>query len=125
MKLYQHIAREVDRIKRLRGGGFMANPDTVQADLDKLIREKLPSGSGFDAGTKLVQDKCTDTRLVFTTSFHHMDEHGGYNGWTEHEVYLVASLQFDFNVRVTGRDRNQIKDYIAETFQHALSEEVV
>lgn len=88
-----------------------------------LVREHMPSGSGFDSGTALDLDRSTGEKLVFSTSFHHMAESGMYDGWTEHLVTVTPSLLFGFLIKVGGRDRNQIKDYIAETFHHALSQE--
>lgn len=89
----------------------------------ELVKRYMPSGSGVDAGTTLDFDASNEDRLVFATSFHHMDEHGSYDGWTEHKVIVTASLAFEFNVRITGRDRNEIKDYLAELFNHALHTE--
>lgn len=88
---------------------------------ETLTREHLPSGSGFDAGTKLELDRSSGELLVFTTSYHHMDEHGGYDGWTEHTVRVRASLMHGFTVSVSGSNRNGIKLYIAECFHSALS----
>lgn len=88
--------------------------------LDELVREYLPSGSGFDKGTKLNYDRSTPDKLVFETSFHHMDTHGVYDGWTEHVVVVRPSLAHGFVVDVTGRDRNDVKTYIVETFNHVL-----
>lgn len=88
--------------------------------LDELVREYLPSGSGFDNGTKLNYDRSTPDKLVFETSFHHMDNHGGYDGWTEHVVVVRPSLAHGFVVDVTGRNRNDVKTYIVETFNHVL-----
>jgi hypothetical protein len=45
-----------------------------------------------------------------------MNEGGYYDGWTEHQVIITPSLQHGFDVRVTGQDRNEIKDYLAELF---------
>lgn len=86
-----------------------------------LTREHLPSGSGFDAGTKLDLDRSSGELLVFTTSYHHMDKHGGYDGWTEHTVRVRGSLMHGFTVAVSGSNRNGIKDYIYECFDSALA----
>jgi hypothetical protein len=95
------------------------------ADLARhLVKDYLPSGSGFDAGTTLDEGASSPDKLVFDTSFHHMDEHGGYDGWTEHKVIVTPSLAHGCDLRVTGRDRNDIKSYIGETFAHALDTEV-
>jgi len=49
---------------------------------------------------------------------------GYHDGWTDHQLIVTPSLQFGFHIRITGKDRNQTKDYLHETFQYALSEEV-
>ena len=84
----------------------------------------LPSGSGFDCGSKLDFDASKPERLVFTTSFHHMDEFGGYCGWSHHDVIAKPSLVHGFTLRITGRDRREIKSYIHEMFDYALSKEI-
>jgi hypothetical protein len=92
--------------------------------LARIIRDCLPSGSGFDCGTTLCEEECRDgERLVFSTEFHHMDGHGGYDGWTQHKVTVYPSLVFGLDIRVSGRDRDGIKDYIVQCFHDALSAE--
>lgn len=88
--------------------------------IEKLVDRYLPSGSGFDSGVKLTEDAKPD-RLVFQADYHHMDDNGMYDGWGYYQVIVTPSLAHGFNVRVTGRNRNDIKDYIAEVFQHGLS----
>lgn len=83
----------------------------------------LPSGGGFDAGSKLDRDKSTKERLVFTTSFHHMNEGGFYDGWTEHKVTVSASLIGGLNVAISGRNRNDIKEMIHQSFDYQLRQE--
>lgn len=108
-----------------------SNPELKQHWLDvhadrisELVKEWLPSGGGFDAGTKMQLTESTAERLVFTTAFHHLSNHGYYDGWTEHKVIIKASLAHGFDIQVSGRNRNDIKDYIAETFMQALRVEV-
>jgi hypothetical protein len=84
------------------------------------INAQLPRGSGFDAGSRFLPEDSTQSRLVFETAFHHMDDAGMYDGWTNHQI--IVNPSFDgFDIRVTGRDRNGIKDRIAECFYYALS----
>jgi len=80
--------------------------------------ELLPSGGGFDDGTMIV--RATDREIVLQTAFHHMDEHGGYDGWTEHTVKARATFG-GLDIIVSGRNRNDIKDYIVEVFNHVLA----
>ena len=93
----------------------------------KTIKEetaKLPSGSGIDSAPKFDFDASTPEKLVFNFGYHHMNDGGYYDGWTDHSLIVTPSLQFGFHLRITGKDRNQVKDYLYETFQYALSEDV-
>ena len=100
------------------------NKDTIE-ETATIIEECLPSGSGFDNGTRLNLDKSSDSKLVFETSFHHMNEHGYYK-WTEHTVTVRPSFN-GRDIQVSGRNLclfNDIKDYIAECFDCCLEENV-
>lgn len=91
-----------------------------RTDIETLVRQHLPSGSGFDNGTHFSFSESTPEKLVFKTAFHHMDEHGYYDGWTDHVVTLRPSLVYGFTMKITGRNRNAIKDYIGDCFYHSL-----
>jgi hypothetical protein len=83
--------------------------------INHILRNDFPHGSEFDSGCHLDFDKSTGERLVIVTAFHHMDE-SGYNGWTEHTIIVTPSLASGFHLKITGRDRNNIKDHITELF---------
>lgn len=83
-----------------------------------------PSGSGIDNGTHFNFEESKEDKLVFDTSYHHMNEHGYYDGWTHHEIIVTPSLMFGFSLRVTGRDRRDIKEYLSEVYSHWLSSEI-
>lgn len=120
MKLYQSIASKLQaRLNCDKEGDhewFVRHLENIES----LVREHMPRGSGFDSGTTFDADASKPTRLVFNTSFHHMDEYGGYDGWTEHQVIVSADL-LGLNVRVTGQDRDGIKEDISELF-YALAD---
>lgn len=88
-------------------------------DYIESMQSHLPHGSGFDCGTKIDLDASHAEKLVFTTSFHHMNDAGMYDGWTDHIVTVTPSFS-GFNLRVSGRNRNDIKEYIAEEFHNCL-----
>lgn len=92
-----------------------------EGKIEDLVREHMPSGSGFDNGTKIDLVKSTGDKLVFTTGFHHMNDGGYYDGWTEHVVTVTPSLVHNFHMAISGRDRNDIKEYIAQSFECALN----
>jgi len=123
-KVYQHIASRLEAIENCRKSG---NDEWLHRHGDAiewLVKNHLPSGSGVDLGTRFDDVKSKPDRLVFEMSFHHMDEHGGYDGWTSHQVVVTPSLAHGFLLSVKGRDRNDIKDYLHEIYSYALDVEV-
>lgn len=88
------------------------------------MKEHMPSGSGFDNGTFIDIDSSSENKLVLMVDFHHMDENGTYDGWTNHQVVVTPSLSHGFNVRVTGPNRNDIKAYIVDVISEALFKQV-
>jgi hypothetical protein len=80
-----------------------------------LVKRYMPNGSGIDAGTEIVWEKCTRDRLVFSFGFHHMNEHGYYTGWTQHTAVVTVDLT-GLNVKITGRDRNSVKELLHDVF---------
>ena len=119
-KLYQTIASKAQALRKCAATGNKEREGKHKEAILELVKEHLPSGSGFDSGTEIELDECTDNKLVFSTSFHHMDEHGGYDGWTEHKVIVTPDFS-GINLHVTGRDRNQIKEMIADYFHGDLT----
>lgn len=122
-QVYQAIASKIEAMRNCNKSGngewFTRHHDAI----DNIVREFMPPGSGFDAGTQF--DVCDHVdnprdRLVFETSFHHMNDCGMYDGWTEHKIIVTPSLSHDFTLRVTGRNRNDIKEYISDVFYDAL-----
>ena len=121
MKNYQKIAAILAAIGNCEKSGN-AEWKSRHGDTLKAIMDNAPSGSGIDCGTKL-DDTATPEKLVFSMSFHHMNDGGFYDGWTEHKITVKASLQFGFTLSISGRDRNQIKDYLSEIYNEWLGEE--
>lgn len=86
-----------------------------------LVKEYLPSGSGIDNGVEIDLGASTGEKLVFTFGFHHMNDGGYYDGWTDHTLTVKASLAHGIDLKISGRDRNAIKDYLYEVFHFALT----
>jgi hypothetical protein len=124
-KRYLQLAKAVGSLKRCQAAQT-DNPEWIEKHSNAIAElcEALPSGSGFDNGTEINLDESTGDKLVFCTSFHHMDEGGCYDGWTEHRVILTPSFELSFHMRITGPDRNGIKDMIGDTFSCVLDEEL-
>ena len=123
-KLYKHLARKMDAYIRC-----METPDNDftnkhKESIETLVYQYMPSGSGIDAGINFDFTNSTANKLVLTFSYHHMDESGYYDGWTEHKLIVTPSLAFGFDMKITGRDKNATKDYLYQTFDYALRLEV-
>ena len=124
--LYSKLASTVDAMHRCEekpeqyGEWATKHAETISA----LVREHMPSGSGFDCGTQMDCIESHAEKLVFTTSFHHMNDVGYYDGWTEHTITVTPSFIGGFNLRVSGRNRKDIKDYIHDVFSQALKTEL-
>lgn len=81
----------------------------------------LPAGSGIDHGTQIDLDKSNRDKLVLTMDFHHMDEYGGYDGWTSHTITVRPSFQ-GIDLTISGANRNNIKEYLHDVYYFALME---
>jgi hypothetical protein len=132
-KLYQHIASALCAMENCRRSGNTEWLSRHEANIETLCKDFMPSGSGIDCGTRLDWDASScerqtsgeyPSRLVFSFSFHHMNESGMYDGWTEHKLIVRPSLVFGIDLKITGRDRNGIKEYLYDVFQSALDQDI-
>jgi hypothetical protein len=125
------VAQRFAELVQARANSYDAVWFERHTDRIAALNGVMPSGAGFDNGTEIVLADdlakaagcSTGAKLVFQTAFHHMTADGVYDGWTEHTVTVTPSFIGGFDLKVSGRDRNQIKDYIADTFSHALGAE--
>jgi hypothetical protein len=113
---YQDVAQTFNAYNNCIKSGNKEWEDRHANNLEDLVKKYLPRGSGFDNGTKFNWDESKDNKLVFDTAFHHMDENGYYDGWSEHKIIITPDLVNDFNVKITGKNRNNIKEYINSCF---------
>ena len=97
--------------------------------IDMLINDKLPSGSGIDNGNKLNYEKSTSKKLVIDSSYHTMDDNGGYEECVAFRVIVTASLQLGFNINIVGEFSSNkythgLKEYLYEIYSQALGNAV-
>jgi len=124
-KLYQEIASMMSARENCVKDDDTSKHNTVWFErhskrLEFIQDNCLPSGSGIDSGCEIDLVRSKPERIVISLGYHHMSEHGYYDGWTYHDVVITPSLQFGYNLRITGRDRNQIKDYLYDTLANEL-----
>lgn len=123
-ELYKHMAGKLQAIANCRKSNNLEWLDRHTDSLFALVNKYMPSGSGIDSGMTIDMESSHANRLVFSFSFHHMDEMGGYDGWTEHQLIVTPSLFSGFDMRITGRNRNDIKEYLYQLFDDVLNEQV-
>lgn len=116
MKLYQAIVQN----HRLENDPMFRDDTRVHDRVDRILA-CLPRGSGIDAGTTIVS--VTDKQIVLTAGYHHMNEGGYYDGWTEHTIRVRPSLMLGMTVTVSGPNRNNIKDYLQELYMRVIEQE--
>lgn len=83
--------------------------------------EALPHGSGIDGKCELQIENCGPDKLVFLVEFHHMDENGYYDGWTYHNLILTPSFIHGYHMRITGKNKRDIKTYLSDLFHQIFA----
>jgi hypothetical protein len=117
---YQALAALVQAVENCQRAGNAEWEEKHSRNAQQIVADYFPSGSGWDIGTELVLEESNAEKLVFRGAYHHMDEGGGYDGWTEHDVVVKPSLASGYRLSISGRDRNSIKEYLHEIFSAAL-----
>ena len=118
--LYRVLAGLVIAIETCEESGNTEWKDKHKENLHKLVEEHMPSGFGFNSGTWINRERSHGDKLLFYTSFQHMNEGGYYEGWTNHTVTVRPSLFYGIELKIGGRNRNDIKSHIEEVFAIAL-----
>ena len=122
-KLYKHFSGTLQAYQNCIKTG---NEIWEKKHLEKLnaMIDELPHGSGIDSDVELNLEKSNPNKLVFNFSFHFMDENGMYDGWIDYKLTVIPDLYNDFYLNITGRNKQEIKDYLYEIFDYALKQEV-
>lgn len=121
VKVYQKIARTLAAyINCVNADEYTEWQSRHLKNLEELVKDTAPSGSGIDCGTTINIEESKPDKLVFDFSY----QHGYYNGWTQHSCIVRPCLSFGMTIKITGRDRNQIKDYLYDVYNTWLNSEV-
>lgn len=121
--LYQHIASAIVARRNCTERNNTEWHGRWTELLDHIAKNLLPSGSGIDCGSTIDIDASDSSRFFIDLSFHHMNENGYYDGWTEHRITVKPSFD-GIDLRISGKDRNEIKDYLHEVYDIVLREMV-
>lgn len=133
--LYKAIARQFERYKR-------STTEEIEYDaeeqIETLVRNHLPHGSGFDSGFVFDFDESTlepSECLKLTFAYHHMNENGYYCGWSYWTLTITPSLAMGYNFEIKADsdltliddedlDPDGFKEYADDTIAHCLDTQV-
>ena len=126
-EVYSRIAVSLNAIECLSNNRqtFGDAIEMNKNNIESLIKEHFPSGSGFDSGVKLNYNESNPDKLVFDSAFHNMDENGFYDGWDHFKIIITPSLRYGFNLRLKSVGKWNRKyafnrDYIMEVFNELI-----
>ena len=109
MKLYQKIARVASQKNSLK-----------KWEEFKSLQKLLPNGNLIRReGGSMILLKSTETKIVIDTAYWHYET----SRWTEHQVVITPSFEGEINIRITGKNEDNIKEYLQDIFREALMQE--
>lgn len=122
--LYSELASAIQARKNCVQSGNAEWKHRHEDWIGYLVKNCLPSGSGIDCGTSVDLEASHGEKLVLNTSFHHMHDSGMYDGWTEHTITVTPSFSGGFHLRISGRNRNDIKELLHAEYSCALAQDI-
>lgn len=128
MKVYQQIAGLIQARKTCIETENYTWKENHENTLDEISKNLLPSGSGFDSGSKINIEASTSEKIIIDSGFHVMDEDGFYAEWLNLVITVKPSLQFGFLMTIKGipaKYKFQITDYVNDSFYEALNQEYI
>lgn len=128
-KLYQYMASCQLALANCIISGNKEWEEKWRERCEHISKELLPSGSGFDCGSKFDYDRSPNGRLLISTEYHHMDSNGMYAGWTSPiTITVLPDLQFGFVLRLNCHGsrlaKPNDKEYFYDLFSHLLDMEI-
>jgi hypothetical protein len=119
--LYQLLARKLQSRLVYEDDGTSEHSN-LACEVEELVYQYMPAGNGVDLGTKIDMDFSDHTGLIFYVQFHHYNDDGTPSDWTSHSIAVVPSrsLTKEFDLTVSGEDRNGVLFWLYNTFYNAL-----
>lgn len=85
-----------------------------------LLKELLPNGNEIrrQLGLSVILLESTEKRIVIDTTYWHETSRE-----TAHQVIVKPSFQGEIAIRITGKNVNNVKQYLHDIFREALMKE--
>ena len=138
MKIYKALAQKAySRLRCINNINKFPNSDNVKTweiwideyedEIDDIMKNIFPHGSGVDNGCTFSYEKSLNNRLIINSGYHCMDEHGYYDRWVDFTVTLTPDLEFNYTLNIRGSfDKyRHIKEYLYHLFHDSFDQEVI
>jgi hypothetical protein len=112
------VASRMEAIKNCQSSGNTEWEEKHREVLEEELKN-LPSGSGLNDGINFLEKESTRTKLIFSFLYQHLNENGYYDGWTQHKLTVTPTFG-GYDMKITGRDRNGVKDYLYDLFSETF-----
>lgn len=130
MRVYQAIARALQARATCIQHGRTEQAEMWEERLEKL-ETYIPHGSGFDSGEAIDIEASEPEKIIINGAYHVMNESGMYDGYAIYRIIITPSLANEFDLKLIGssswsrrRSYDGLKDYILETYQETLENEI-
>ena len=121
MKVYKKISALINAIKSSKNQKYI---DKWEEELEILIDDYLPSGSGFNNTPNIIMDSCSRERIFLNIPFQELHKNGYYNELINLTIIVKSDLQHDFDIVCLNNIDTGILDYILDTYQEYLNKEL-
>ena len=126
-KIYKRLAKIANsRLRCLNSIKFPQEIENYEDEIDDIMKNIFPHGSGIDNGCTFNYEKSVNNRLVINSAYHCMNENGYYDGWVDFIVVLTPDLELDYTLNIRGNfgKYNHVKDYLYQIFHNSFDQEV-
>ena len=119
VKIYRTIQAMNNCLKSGNTEWFHKHEDTLDS-----LSKYLPSGSGLNYACSINIDESDENKIVIDFLYSHCNEFGWTVGYTAHK--LICKPTFDgLDLRITGKDKNGVKEYLYDIFDSCLNHTLV
>ena len=126
-KIYKRLAKIANsRLRCLESINFSNEIENYENEIDNIMENRLPHGSGIDNGCHFDYNKSHNNRLVINSGYHCMNEDGYYDGWVDFIVIVTPDLELDYRLSIKGNfgKYSHVKDYLYQIFHDSFDQEV-
>lgn len=119
----QHLSDHIQAMQNCYSKGKTEPDGWYYKHKNKVLFCVAYHGYNYLSNFKIDIEASTPQKLVFTVDYHHMNENGFWDGWTNHKITVKPEFN-GFDIRITGEDRNHIKDVLYENVNSFLNEKI-